>query len=447
MASLFESTLTRTAWPARFKSSLLLLFSFSLGCVDLTKPWNLPRPDASVAGMPVAGSDGRTVTTGMGGDGPGPDSSRGAAGVSGTGGTDSSGGAGGNVPVDAGTGLGGNTTSPSSAWDAMGAGGHSEIDAPLAADHPQAAGGSDYDARAGTGGSAGQTGDTGETGAVFDAGVGGSGGMGGVGGTSGAGGAVGQDVGEAGDAAETRDAASALDASPDACALCALGAALVHRYSFNGTGSRVTDSVGTAHGTVVNAQLSGAGTVVLAGGTSDQYVDLPDHILSTLTSATLEIWVTWTGGNNNQRILDFGSNQQSGNNYVAVTTVIISPNSAPDGTPRLRTSYSHDASSSSTFVDAASTLPTGSMQQIVAVFNGQTSTLSMYLNGALQSQTTGLGSLSLIDDSNNWLGKSQYTGDPGFAGTYHEFRIYDAPLTAAQVQAVYAAGQNASFNQ
>jgi hypothetical protein len=197
----------------------------------------------------------------------------------------------------------------------------------------------------------------------------------------------------------------------------------------------------------VNAQLSGAGTVVLAGGTSDQYVDLPDHILSTLTSATLEIWVTWTGGNNNQRILDFGSNQQSGNNYVAVTTVIISPNSAPDGTPRLRTSYSHDASSSSTFVDAASTLPTGSMQQIVAVFNGQTSTLSMYLNGALQSQTTGLGSLSLIDDSNNWLGKSQYTGDPGFAGTYHEFRIYDAPLTAAQVQAVYAAGQNASFNQ
>ena len=221
----------------------------------------------------------------------------------------------------------------------------------------------------------------------------------------------------------------------------------MHRYSFNGTGTKVTDSVGTAHGTVMNAQLSGSGQLVLAGGTSDQYVDLPDHILSTLTSATLELWVTWTGGNNNQRILDFGSNQQSGTMYLAVTTVIISPNSAPNGTPKLRTSYSHDVSSSSIFVDAPSTLATGSPQQVVAVFDGQAHTLSMYLNGALQGQATGLGALSLIDDSNNWLGKSQYSGDPGFAGTYHEVRIYNAPLTAAQVQSVYSAGQNASFDQ
>jgi hypothetical protein len=193
--------------------------------------------------------------------------------------------------------------------------------------------------------------------------------------------------------------------------------------------------------------LSGSGTLVLAGGTSDQYVDLPDHILSTHTSATLEIWVTWTGGNNNQRILDFGSSVQSGGSYYAVTTVIISPNSAPDGTPRLRASYSSDASTSSIFVDAPSTLATGRMQQIVVVFDGQSHTMSMYLNGVLQGQATGLGALSLIDDINNYLGKSQYSGDPGFAGTYHEFRIYNAPLTSEQIQTLYAAGQNASFTQ
>jgi hypothetical protein len=45
------------------------------------------------------------------------------------------------------------------------------------------------------------------------------------------------------------------------------------------------------------------------------------------------------------------------------------------------------------------------------------------------------------------LGKSQYSDDPGFAGIYHEFRIYNAPLTAAQVQAVFTAGPNASFDQ
>ena len=470
MASLFAATLTRATWPARFKCALLFLCSFGLGCVDLTKPWDLAHPDGSAAGAPAGGSDASAVSTGMGGNGPGPDSSGGGAGGSGTGGIGAAGGAGGSLPIDAGLGLGGNTTPSSSAWDAMGAGGSTEIDAPLVADHPQATGGSDSDAGTGTGGSAGHTGagggsgtgvdagsggsgtggstgQTGGSGTGVDAGSGGAGGTGGVGGTSGVGGAAGQAGGGAGGAADARDAATDLDASPDACALCSLGAALVHRYNFSGTGTKVTDSVGTAHGTVMNAQLSGAGTLVLAGGTSDQYVDLPDHIFSTLTSATLELWVTWTGGNNNQRILDFGSSVQSGGKYQAVTTVIISPNSAPDATARLRTSYSADVSASSTFVDATSTLATGSPQQVVAVFDGQTHTLSMYLNGALQGQTTGLGALSLIDDSNNWLGKSQYSDDPGFAGTYHEFRIYNAPLTAAQVQAVYAAGQEASFNQ
>ena len=80
------------------------------------------------------------------------------------------------------------------------------------------------------------------------------------------------------------------------------------------------------------------------------------------------------------------------------------------------------------------------------MFDGQAHTLSMYLNGALQgTAATGLEALSEIDDVNNYLGKSQYSGDPGFAGTYSEFRIYNAALKAEQVQAVYAAGPNASF--
>ena len=78
--------------------------------------------------------------------------------------------------------------------------------------------------------------------------------------------------------------------------------ALLHRYSFDGTGTAVTDSVGAAHGTVVNAQLSGSGTVVLGGGTTDQYVDLPNGIVSSLTNATFEAWITWDGGNGWQRV-------------------------------------------------------------------------------------------------------------------------------------------------
>ena len=468
MASGCALMLTPATWPIRFRCALLLLVSLGLGCVNLDKPWALTHSDASVAGSPAGGGG---SGTGAGGAGLGSDASGGSsADASGAGGIASSGGAVGGIPLDA--GMGGNTSPPSSASDAKGTGGNSEVDALSPADYPQATGGQAFDAGSGgAGGSAGQTAAAGGSGSGFDAGTGGVGGSAGqtavaggsgtkldagsggtavrdaagTGGTSGTGGAAGQDGGRA----EALDTAPALDtSSPDKpCALCAIGATLVHRCNFNGTGTNVTDGVGTANGTVMNAQLSGSGSLALTGGTSDQYVDLPDRIFSTLTSATLEFWVTWNGGNNNQRILDFGSNQQSGSAFYAVTTVIISPNSAPDGTPRLRTSYSSQASSSSIFVDAPSALGTGTQVQVVAVFDGQNHTLSMYLNGVLQGQASGLGDLSLIDDTNNWLGKSQYSGDPGFDGTYHEFRIYNAPLTADQVQAIYTAGPNASFSQ
>jgi hypothetical protein len=440
---------TLAASPTRLGHTLLLLVALSFGCVNLKQPWALAHPDGSAAGTSGGTSGASTVT--------------------GSGGTISAGGASGGTAVDA--GQGGTTITSSGASDSQG--GSSAIDTSSVS-----TGGSGSEGGTGAGGSAGETGTAGSTGTGSLAGAGGTGtggtggktgtagstgtgsvagaggtgtgGTGGFAGTSGKGGTGGQ-TSAVPDAGPDVAADTARDTLlPDAfCELCAIGKSLVHRYNFNGNGTTVTDSVGTANGTVMNAQLSGSGTLVLTGGTSNQYADFPDHILNTLTSATLELWVTWTGGNNNQRILDFGSNRTSGSNTLAVTTVIISPNTFLDNTARLRASYCSDASiaDSSIFTDATSTLATGSMQQVVAVFDGQAHTLTMYVNGAAQgTAATGLGALSAIDDVNNYLGKSQYSGDPGFAGTYHEFRIFNAALTAAQVQAVFTAGQNASFN-
>ncbi len=80
---------------------------------------------------------------------------------------------------------------------------------------------------------------------------------------------------------------------PDNTPLC-----LAHRYRFDdgptsdggvsdgGTGDGgapsgpvVRDSVGTAHGTAVNFTPTGTGSVTLAGGTSDQYINLPSHMI------------------------------------------------------------------------------------------------------------------------------------------------------------------------
>lgn len=84
---------------------------------------------------------------------------------------------------------------------------------------------------------------------------------------------------------------SGSDSGPDTCpADCLkLKNALVRRYRFDGSGSTVVDAQGRPAGEVVNAALTGNGTVVLAGGSSNQYVDLPNGIVSELQDATIVI--------------------------------------------------------------------------------------------------------------------------------------------------------------
>src|SRR5881628_3912518 len=62
-------------------------------------------------------------------------------------------------------------------------------------------------------------------------------------------------------------------------------AALIHRYSFAGD---ATDSVGTAHGTLVGGATVSNGQVVLDG--VDGYVDLPNDLFTNFTSITFETW-------------------------------------------------------------------------------------------------------------------------------------------------------------
>jgi hypothetical protein len=90
---------------------------------------------------------------------------------------------------------------------------------------------------------------------------------------------------------------------------------LAHRYSFNEAAGSTTaaDSVGTAHGTVLgDGVLTGNGKLTLLG--TNGYIDLPNGLISPLTNASFEAWVTWNGGANSQRIFDFGDNSNGENN-------------------------------------------------------------------------------------------------------------------------------------
>jgi len=215
-------------------------------------------------------------------------------------------------------------------------------------------------------------------------------------------------------------------------------AALVHRYSFNTLGTVADDTIGTAHGSIVNAAVTSSGKLDLSGADSDQYVNLPNGLLRELKDATFEAWVNWNGGAVWQRVFDFGASyegedlQGSGASYLFLTP------KHSDGS--LRLAFSLDGAGRETVVDADVQLPAGATSHVAAVVDDTHDTLSLYLNGVLQDSVAFNGELSAINDVNNWLGKSQFVADQELGGTLYEFRIYNAALTEAQLAASYAAG-------
>ncbi|HEX6274782.1 MAG TPA: LamG domain-containing protein, partial [Polyangiaceae bacterium] len=312
------------------------------------------------------------------------------------------------------------------------------------------------DAGSGTGGKAGSA-------SGGSAGNGMTGGSGGVGGSAGTGGSSGGMCGKCGCGMPETD--TDMDGVPDCIDMCvgyvdadcsALRSGLVHRYSFSGTGTTVTDSKGTAHGTAVNATLSGTGTLSLAGGngSSPPHVNLPNALLSTLTNATLETWVTWnqsgTTGRDWQRIFDFGTSGTEGMqtstppadmSYVFLTARAgTSPNA-------LRAAFTTTGTNNEIQVNAASALPTGTRQHVAVVLDAANDEFSIFLNGVRQTSVLFTGSLAGISDVNNWLGRSQYSNDYEFIGVFDEFRIYGIALTTAQVRTSSMGGPDAAFLQ
>jgi hypothetical protein len=232
--------------------------------------------------------------------------------------------------------------------------------------------------------------------------------------------------------------------------LCALRTALVHRYQFNGTGTTATDSIGTAHGTVVNTQLSGNGSVTLAGATGNQFVELPSGIVSQLTNATFEVWATWNGGGGWQRIFDFGDGVVVGAEIKGSTTLYLTPKAGASpnysGPAVLLTAFKRadQTTAQELNVIGASAMTTGTTVHVAVVVDDGNNQIALYRNGALETASTFTDSLSLLNDVHNRLGQSQYSADPEFGGTIFEFRIYNVALPATAIQASFAAGPDAA---
>lgn len=228
-------------------------------------------------------------------------------------------------------------------------------------------------------------------------------------------------------------------------------AALVHHYDFEGTGTAVMDRVGSAHGTIVGGAVlskrDGRGVVELGGGSAGPYVDLPNGIISQLNNASFEAWLIWRGGNDWQRVLDFGDSTHStpeNNPANGKTYLFVTPQSAEDV---LLSGYSLNGNSAGEelrlLTEAA--LPQAVLSHVLLVADNTMNKLTLYLDGEVRSEETWTGKLSAINDVNVWLGRSQYAGDHELNAIYHDFRIYDAALSELQVATCFAAGPDPAF--
>lgn len=301
------------------------------------------------------------------------------------------------------------------------------------------AGGSSSGETAGAGTSE-QSGNTG-TGGASDAGTGGTAG-------------AAPEAGAPSQAGVPADAGAASDAGappvglecPEDVPNCQrLREALVHRYSFSGMGSIAVDSVSGENGTINGTELTGTGSVELSGGDSDQYVDLPNGIVSALTDATFEVWLTWEEGDVWQRIFDLGTSsagedvQEQGASYIYLT-----PRSGVEPNV-MRATHSLSGPNNALFLYGTQELPRGEPVHVAVVVGTNPSSFSLYLNGQLNASSAAVIDLGSIDDNNNWLGRSQFAPDDEIAATYDEFRIYSVALTADDIAMSFAAGPDPNF--
>jgi hypothetical protein len=220
---------------------------------------------------------------------------------------------------------------------------------------------------------------------------------------------------------------------------------LIHRYSFDGMGDVIVDSIGGADGTLEGPTLDGSGVANLQGNPTRQYIDLPDGPISPLTDVTLLAWITWEGGAGYQRIFDFGISDAGevqggqGTSYLAVMPTTGFDNGQSPGLGAEVKAAGHPTLHLASIEDIDDRFV-----QVALVFRSGVSA-ELYLDATLLSTLPTAIELSDIDDRNVWLGQSQWSKDHNFNGSFAEVRIYNAALSSCQLHTLLVRGDEEPF--
>lgn len=200
------------------------------------------------------------------------------------------------------------------------------------------------------------------------------------------------------------------------------------------SGTVANDCSGNAwNGTLVNGASWGAGKLNNAVSLSgSSYVSLPSGILAGGTDFTVSAWVKVDSSTANQRIFDFGTSTIPGAGAGAY--MFLTPN---NGTGHVRWAITTAGYGSEQWLQGSNAIATGSWTHVAVTLCGQVGTL--YVNGAnVATKTISLSPSSLGNTTNNYIGKSQYSGDSTLQGSVDEFMVFRRALSAGEIAAMAA---------
>jgi hypothetical protein len=205
-------------------------------------------------------------------------------------------------------------------------------------------------------------------------------------------------------------------------------------------GTVVSDAAGGPPGTLHGgAALDGSNELVLDG--DDDYVDLPNDLLSGLEEVTIVAWVRHLGGPAYTRVFDFGSGSDGEDPAEGLSTVGTTYVSVTPGTGfvprRLAALVSRNGAGGE--IAAPTDTRLDDALHLVAVTVTSMS-LGLFHDGALIALVPSSVPVADIENVNNWLGRSQYDQDPYFHGAYAGLRVFDHALDPCAVRTVYALG-------
>lgn len=251
--------------------------------------------------------------------------------------------------------------------------------------------------------------------------------------------------------------------------------AITYRWQFTNSpgpapaGTVITDEVSSAQAIVRGQGATFTGTALrLPGGTTANtaadsiaaYLDLPNGIFSAMPSFTIEIWAAPLSAQNYMRVIDIGRTTEAGDGLGVAGEWTGTPGSPAPGS----TSSSDDLMLSACIgtdlnsqrfeakldggsvqtADSGLGTTAGELHHYAITFADTASggTIKWFRDGGLVKTLNVTFHSASLEDVNNWLGRSLWSGDSLANMDYYDVRIQSLAIADAEVAANYRIGPN-----